>query len=287
MPNNHHTFSLGFSPCPNDCFVFDALLHEKIDTEGLSFIPVIEDVESLNKRAFQKSLDITKLSFFALAHVLENYSLLEAGNALGFGCGPLVVSNFKFQTSNLNNTKLSIAIPGKYTTANFLFSLVYPHLKNKTEILFSEIEDAVWKGKFDLGVIIHESRFTYEKKGLKKIIDLGEWWEKETALPIPLGGIAIKRNLPDELKQKINRVIRKSVSYAFANPFSSKNFIIKHSTELADEVIDAHIKLYVNEYSLALDETGKKAVEMFILKAVSLLELLSFTKAVLPTKKKN
>mgnify|MGYP001605632866 FL=1 len=144
---------------------------------------------------------------------------------------------------------------------------MYPHLENKTEVLFSEIEDALLKEKFALGVIIHESRFTYEKKGLKKIIDLGLWWEKETALPIPLGGIAIKKKLPEEIKLKMNRVIRKSVLYAFDNPSSSRNFIKKHSTELTDEVIDAHIKLYVNEYSLALGETGKKAVETFFLKA--------------------
>src|SRR5690349_6093308 len=190
----HRPLTIGFSPCPNDCFIFDALLHDKIDTEGFVFKPVIEDVEALNQKAFKSKLDITKLSFFAFAQVQKKYSLLDSGSALGFGVGPLVVSAANIQSMDPD---LRVAIPGKNTTANLLFSLAYPHLKNKTEVLFSEIEDKVLKGRFDLGVIIHESRFTYRKKGLKKIADLGEWWESKTKSPIPLGGITIKKTYPE------------------------------------------------------------------------------------------
>lgn len=266
----HHPLTLGFSPCPNDCFIFDALLHGKIDTEGLKFNPIIEDVEALNRRAVQgkrkkakdKSLDITKLSFFAYSKVQKNYALLDSGAALGFGVGPLVVSrNSELQTPN---SKLKIAIPGKNTTANLLFSLVFPHLKNKTEVLFSEIEDAVLNEQFDWGVIIHESRFTYEKKGLKKVIDLGEWWEEKYKCPLSLGGIFVKKSFPKEIKRKINWVIRRSVEFALANPESNKTFVKKHSQELDDEVIKQHINLYVNKFSVSLGEEGKKAVDSFL-----------------------
>ncbi len=264
---NHQPLTIGFSPCPNDCFIFDALLHGKVDTEGLSFKPVIEDVEALNRRANpdpkdnrrlrpkvkSKQLDITKLSFFAYSKIQNNYALLDSGSALGFGVGPLVVSAadspLKKGVRGLSN-KLKIAIPGKNTTANLLFSLAYPNLKNKTEILFSKIEDEVLKGNFDLGVIIHESRFTYEQKGLKKIIDLGQWWEKKTKSPIPLGGIAIKKDLSGfknltglALEKKVDRIIRRSVEYAFANPNSSKAFIKKYAQEMDDTVIKQHIDL--------------------------------------------
>ncbi len=259
-----HVLTLGFSPCPNDCFIFDAMLHGKIDTEGLIFQPVIEDVEALNKKAFKTKLNISKLSFFTFAHVQKKYSLLDSGAAIGFGVGPLLVSGSSFNVSRLKDTSLRIAIPGKNTTANLLLSLAYPHLKNKTEVLFSEIEDEVLKGKFDLGVIIHESRFTYEQKGLKKVIDLGDWWEKKTKSPIPLGGIAIKRSLPIEIQKKAEHVIRKSVEFAFKNPGASKVFIKKHAQEMDDAVIKQHIALYVNKFSLSLGSKGRKAVEVLL-----------------------
>ena len=257
--------SLGFSPCPNDCFIFDAMLHSKVDTEGLKFKAIIEDVEALNKKAFKDKLDITKLSFFTYAQVQKKYSLLDSGAALGFGVGPLVVatSNLKPLASNLR-----IAIPGKNTTANLLFSLAFPNLKNKTEVLFSEIEDSVVKGKFDLGLVIHESRFTYKQKGLKKVMDLGKWWEKKTKSPIPLGGIAISKKFPKEIQQKVERVIRRSVEFAFANPNSSKAFVKKHAQEMDDRVIRKHIKLYVNKYSISLGVKGRKAVSV-LLKEIS------------------
>lgn len=261
--------SLGFSPCPNDCFIFDAMLHGKIDTEGLLFKPVIEDVEALNQKAFKSKLDITKLSFFAFSQVQKDYTLLDSGSALGFGVGPLVISKKGYSPLSLRRGvggEATIAIPGKNTTANLLFSLAYPDLKNKTEVLFSDIEDEVLKGKYDLGVIIHESRFTYKQKGLKKIIDLGDWYEKKTKSPIPLGGIAIKKIFPKEIQKRVERVIRKSVEFAFANPNSSKAFIKKHAQEMDDKVIKKHINLYVNKYSISLGVKGRKAVNVLLKK---------------------
>jgi 1,4-dihydroxy-6-naphthoate synthase len=265
--------TLGFSPCPNDCFIFDAMIHHKIDTQGLQFDVVMEDVETLNQKAFAGALDITKLSFHAYAYVTKQYQLLTSGAALGNGCGPLLVyspkskvqsSKFKVQSST------SIAIPGKYTTANFLLSLAFPQATNKTEILFSDIEDAVASGKFEAGLIIHENRFTYEQKGLEKIIDLGEYWESQTQSPIPLGGIVVKRNFDSELKQKINTVLRKSVEYAFANPLASKAFVKAHAQAMSEDVMQKHIDLYVNKYSVDLGIEGKKAINTLFNKAEEL-----------------
>jgi len=258
---------LGFSPCPNDCFIFDAMIHGKIDTEGLEFDVMMEDVETLNEKAFKGELDITKLSFHAFAYLTNTYKLLNSGSALGKGCGPLLVSSKKYQVSSPEITNSKIAIPGKYTTANFLLSLAYPEAKNKIEMVFSEIENAVVSEKVDLGLIIHENRFTYEQKGLKKIIDLGEWWENETDMPIPLGGIVIKKNISAEIIQKANRVLRKSVEYAFANPKASLPFVKEHAQEMSEEVMYKHIDLYVNNYSIDLGEEGKKSVKKMFEKA--------------------
>jgi len=274
------TFTLGFSPCPNDCFIFDALLHGKIDTEGLTFKTVIEDVEALNRRAVKgsklkvQSLDITKLSFFSYAQVKKKYSILDSGSALGFGVGPLVISDKRLKIEDLNDKKLRIAIPGKNTTANLLFSLAFPKASNKVEMLFSKIEDAVLKRKVDAGVIIHESRFTYKQKGLKKVIDLGEWWESKTKLPIPLGCIAIKNSFSKNIQKKVERVIRRSVEFAFANPDSGKVFIKKHAQEMDDAVIKKHIHLYVNRYSVSLGKEGRKAVNIFLRKAEKLNRII-------------
>ena len=288
--------SLGFSPCPNDTFIFDAMIHQKIDTEGLSFDVVYDDVETLNQKAFRTDLDITKLSYHAYAYLTEDYVLLHAGSALGFGVGPLLICNnedfisadslaglrshpiaigssdfrpqtsdFRPQTSDLRPqiSDLSIGIPGKYTTANFLLSLAFPEAKNKIEMKFSEIESALLNHQIDLGVIIHENRFTYQEKGLKKIIDLGEFWEDLTQGPIPLGGIMIKRDLPEEVKQKVNRIIRRSVEYAFDHPESGMDFICSLSQEMSTEVIKKHIDLYVNKFSIDLGKKGRKAVKTF------------------------
>lgn len=270
--------SLGFSPCPNDCFIFDAMVHGKIDTEGLEFDVVMEDVEALNQRAFKSELDITKLSFHAFLYVQENYILLRSGSALGFNCGPLLVERAELSVERKNNATLStlnpqlstyrIAIPGKNTTANFLLSLAFPEAKNKTEVLFSEIEQGVLDGKYDAGLIIHESRFTYEQKGLKKIIDLGEFWESLIHAPIPLGGIVARRNFDNELLQKINRIIRKSVEYAYANTPDVMAYVKTHAQEMSEEVMKKHIDLYVNEFSIDLGVKGKDAVDILFKKAL-------------------
>ncbi len=267
--------TLGFSPCPNDCFIFDAMVHHKIDTEGLEFDVVMEDVEALNQRAFRSELDITKLSFHAFLYVQKNYILLKSGSALGFNCGPLLVS--KYSTLNTKHETLNIAIPGKNTTANFLLSLAFPEMKNKTEVLFSEIEQAVLDGKYDAGLIIHESRFTYEQKGLKKIMDLGEFWEGLIHTPIPLGGIVARRNFDNDLLQKINRVIKKSIEYAFANTPDVMPYVKQHAREMSEEVMKKHINLYVNEFSIDLGETGTKAVNLLFNKAKEIGLIKDFT----------
>ncbi len=260
--------TLGFSPCPNDTFIFDALIHHKIDTEGLQFEVSFEDVETLNNKAFATELDITKLSYFAYAHVLKNYVLLNAGSALGFGVGPLLVS--KQQNFKVLDAKLKVGIPGKFTTANFLLSLAYPQLGNKVALVFNTIEQKLLAGEIDLGVIIHENRFTYQDKGLHKVVDLGQYWEQETHCPIPLGGIVIKRSLPIEVKQKVQRVLQKSVEYAFANPKAGLAFIRQHAQEMSEEVMYQHINLYVNKYSLDLGVDGRKAIELLFKRAIAL-----------------
>ncbi|HEX8608869.1 MAG TPA: 1,4-dihydroxy-6-naphthoate synthase, partial [Pedobacter sp.] len=211
--------TLGFSPCPNDTFIFDALIHHKIDTEGLEFEVFFDDVETLNQKAFKAELDITKLSFHAFAYVHEQYVLLDAGSALGFGVGPLLICKNQDVAFNLD-PGLRVGIPGEYTTANFLLGIAYPQLGNKQVLLFSDIESALLEDKIDIGLIIHENRFTYEEKGLHKIIDLGSYWENLTGCAIPLGGIVVNRALDPETQNKVNRLIRKSVEYAFANPKS-------------------------------------------------------------------
>ncbi len=250
--------TLGISPCPNDTFIFDAMVNKKIDTEGLSFDLAISDVEKLNTLSFQHVLDITKLSYYAYAHVINQYVLLDAGSALGKNCGPLFITKPAKQKCDFEG--LVVAIPGKYTTANFLLSMAFPKIANKAEMLFSEIENAIGHDKVDAGVIIHETRFTYEGKGLVKIMDLGEYWETQTGLPIPLGGIAIKRNIPEEVAQKVNRIVRKSVEYALAHPAASREFVRRHAQEMDEGVRNQHIQLYVNNYSVELGEIGKQAV---------------------------
>ncbi|HTM97388.1 MAG TPA: 1,4-dihydroxy-6-naphthoate synthase [Pedobacter sp.] len=258
--------TLGFSPCPNDTFIFDALIHHKIDTEGLTFDVSYHDVETLNQKALQGELAITKLSFNAFAHVVNQYALLNAGSALGFGVGPLLIckqENLAQITGQLQteNGKLRTGIPGKYTTANFLLSIAYPHLINKKELVFNEIENALLNDQIDVGLIIHENRFTYQEKGLAKIIDLGDHWEQLTGCAIPLGGIVINRNIDPSIQQKVDQLIRKSVEYAFANPKSGIDFIRQHAQEMSEEVMYKHIELYVNQYSINLGKEGKSAID--------------------------
>ncbi len=258
--------SLGFSPCPNDTFIFDALIHHKIDTEGLEFEVFYDDVETLNQKAMRGELDISKLSYHAYAYVADKYVLLDAGSALGYGVGPMLICKDDpdklsgFLKSTVSNPK--IGIPGRYTTANFLLGLAFPNANNKVELVFSDIENAVLEGRVDIGLIIHENRFTYQDKGLKKIIDLGDYWEKETGCAIPLGGIVANRNLPLDVQHKINRVLRRSVEFAFENPKSGLEFIRSHAQEMSEEVMYKHIDLYVNKYSVDLGAEGKKAIRL-------------------------
>lgn len=251
--------SLGFSPCPNDTFIFDAMIHGRIDTEGLEFEVILADVEALNQKAFAGELDITKLSYHAYAHLLDQYILLDAGSALGHNCGPLLIAKKQLSREEVNQS--DIAIPGKYTTANFLLGLAFPEATQKREVIFSDIENQVLQEKVQAGLIIHENRFTYQDKGLKKIIDLGEYWESETKMPIPLGGIVVNRRLAPNVQQKVNRVMARSVAYAFDHPEASRPFVKEHAQEMEEAVMQQHINLYVNDYTKGLGEKGRSAVQ--------------------------
>lgn len=254
--------TIGFSPCPNDTFIFDALVHHKIDTEGLDFDVYLGDVEDLNNKAFKDELDITKISYHAYGYLTDNYVLLDSGSALGKGCGPLLIKQSNNKELNLENA--SIAIPGKYTTANFLLSIAHPEAKNKQETLFSEIENNVINNTVDAGLIIHENRFTYQDKGLEKIIDLGEYWEKTTGHLIPLGGIIIKRDLSKKTIEKVNRVLRKSIEFAFKNPSEPLKYMQCNAQEMSEKIMMQHVELYVNKYSIDLGKEGRDAIiQMF------------------------
>ena len=250
--------TLGFSPCPNDTFIFDAMVHGRIDTEGLEFDYFLADVEELNRKAFASAVDITKMSYHAYAYAAQNYLILDAGSALGFRNGPLLISKHEIGTSGLEGKK--IAIPGKYTTANLLFSIAWPEAKNKIEYLFSDIESALLNEEADAGLIIHETRFTYYKKGLHKLADMGEYWEQLTGLPIPLGAIVINRNIPEDIALKVNRILRKSLEYAYKDSFASYDFVASNAKEMDSTVMNNHIKLFVNEYSLNLGARGRDAI---------------------------
>jgi 1,4-dihydroxy-6-naphthoate synthase len=261
------TLTLGFSPCPNDCFMFDAIVNRRIDLEGLDFSVELADVEALNQAAFAGGIDVTKLSYHAYAYCAGDYVLLDAGSALGRNCGPLLISKRPIAPEEVAAGALRIAIPGTFTTANFLLGLAFPAAQNKTPLLFSAIEAALLDDAYDAGLIIHENRFTYEARGLKKIIDLGEFWEGETGAPIPLGGIVVKRSLPGEVQQTVNRVLRRSVEYAFAHRSASLPFVREHAQEMSEDVMYRHIDLYVNQYSIDLGAEGKRAVELLFEKA--------------------
>lgn len=250
--------TLGFSPCPNDTFIFDAMVHGRIDTEGLEFDYFLADVEELNRKALDSKVDITKISYHAYAYVADNYLILDSGSALGHRNGPLLISKKIIEPSTIPG--LRIAIPGKMTTANLLFSIAWPDALNKTEYLFSDIEDALLNEEVDAGLIIHETRFTYYRRGLRKIADMGQYWEKETGLAIPLGAIVINRSVPENVALKVNRILRRSLEYAYKDSFASYDFVAENAKEMDSSVMNSHIKLYVNEYSLDLGEKGKNAI---------------------------
>ncbi|MEN9297761.1 MAG: hypothetical protein RLZZ429_74 [Bacteroidota bacterium] len=253
------TLTLGFSPCPNDTFIFDALVNGKIDTGGISFDVVLEDVQTLNQWAIEGKLDISKISYGVLPLVLQQYKVLNSGGALGKGVGPLLITKHQtWTTEEVNNAR--IAIPGINTTAHLLFSLAFPSAKNKSFHVFHEIEELVLSGQVDAGVIIHENRFTYQQKGLHKIMDLGDHWEQQTGVPIPLGGIVAHNRLVDSVALQVNDLIKKSVEYAFSHYPEVANYVKENAQEMSEEVMRQHINLYVNEFSIDLGIQGKQAV---------------------------
>lgn len=257
--------TIGFSPCPNDTFIFDAMVNKKIDTENLDIDYVIADIENLNNKALNGVLDMTKLSFQTYFKVKNQYTLLNSGSALGRNCGPVLISKKKYSANELNNLK--VAIPGINTTANLLLTIAFPDIHNKLIKLFSDIEDAIISEEADAGVIIHENRFTYQNKGLIKIIDLGEYWEKITGYPLPLGCIAVKKDINVGTQNFVSvlntmeRVMRRSIEFALQNPESSLDFVRTHSQTLSDDVINKHIKLYVNDFTVYLGAEGRNAID--------------------------
>lgn len=258
--------SLGFSPCPNDTYIFDALVNRRIELNKYQFDVEIADVEKLNQLAFESVLDVTKLSFAAFAHVSMHYQLLPYGAALGFGNGPLLISKHKIYPDEISH--INIATPGKFTTAVLLLGIFWPDAKLQKEYLFSDIEEVVLSGEADAGLIIHETRFTYKQRGLQKIADLGELWEKENNLPLPLGGIAIKRSLPEKIKSDAGNLLKDSLAYANRFPEASKEFIRKNAQETSETITKQHIGLYVNKFSTDLGLEGKDAIMQILKKGV-------------------
>jgi 1,4-dihydroxy-6-naphthoate synthase len=256
-------FSLGFSPCPNDTFIFDALVNKKIDTEGIDFEVHLEDVQTLNNFALENRFDFSKISYGVMPLLLETHTLLNSGGAMGNGVGPLLICKDPNITPDEVN-HLRIAIPGKNTTAYLLFSYVYPNAKNISFYVFNEIEAAVLSGEVDAGVIIHENRFTYAQKGLYKITDLGAEWETKTKSPIALGGIVASNRIPKPIMQQVDQLIAKSVAYAFSNYPSISEYVSCHAQEMSEAVMRQHIDLYVNDFSTDMGETGKNAIKTLV-----------------------
>ena len=259
------TLSLGYSPCPNDTFIFYALTHGKVTLPGHKVTERLEDVETLNQLALNGLLDLTKISYHALGHLRDQYALLHSGGALGRGCGPLVISRNKKDMRSLRGNK--IAIPGQLTTANLLLQLYGEGYEDLLIVPFEQIMPSLMRGEADAGVIIHESRFTYQDAGFHEVLDLGAWWESDSGLPIPLGGILAKRDLGAETVNEVEQAIRASLEYAYQHPRDPKAYIKQHAQELDDEVIDSHIELYVNDFSLGLGEEGIAAVETLLSRA--------------------
>ena len=247
---------LAISPCPNDTFMFDAIVNKRIDLEGYTFDVEYHDIEQLNERVLSGEAEVSKCSTALLRAVGERYRLLDSGSALGRGNGPLLVRR-KGETTPIRR----IAVPGLYTTANALIGRLFPDIEERVPMLFSKIAEAVEGGEFDAGVLIHEGRFVYERRNLELLADLGLEWERQMELPLPLGSIIIDRSLGEEAARDVERLIRRSIEYAFSNPALSRDFIKSHAQELEDHVIDKHISLFVNDFSLTLGDEGRRAVE--------------------------
>lgn len=270
--------TVGYSPCPNDTFLFHALVHGLVGDPKVRWEPHLHDVETLNEMALSGTLPVTKLSFHGYAHCWEQYQLLRTGSALGFGCGPLLITRPDVDFSDPRN--LRIAVPGRLTSAHFLMMLAYPRVHNKEFLVFSEIEQAVLDGRFDAGVIIHENRFTYQEKGLVLVQDLGAWWEQSTGGPIPLGGIAVRRDLDEDLKRSIERGLAESVRYAWKHPSHSAGYVACHAQAMDAEVMKKHIDLYVNSFTEDIGIPGRSAVERMYSEAFSHGLLASLPQAV-------
>ncbi len=262
------TLKLGYSPCPNDTFIFYAMVHGKIETGDLNFNEILLDVEDLNRKALNTELDLSKISYNVYGRVSREYIFLRSGGALGRGCGPLLIAKERYSIDELKGKK--IAVPGIHTTAYLLLQLLNPSLVRQSSIHpmpFNEIIKSVSNGAVDAGLIIHESRFTYASHGLSKIVDLGEWWEGETGLPIPLGGIIARRSFGNVLTGKINTILRSSIDYASSNRSEPMAYIQQHSQELSPDIINQHINLYVNEYSFDIGDDGEKAAIELLMRA--------------------
>ena len=250
---------LAISPCPNDTFMFDAIVNKRIDLEGYTFDVEYHDIEQLNERVLSGEAEVSKCSTALLGAVGERYRLLDSGSALGRGNGPLLVRR-KGDTTPIRR----IAVPGQYTTANALVGRLFPAIEERVPMLFSEIAKAVEAAEFDAGVLIHEGRFVYERRNLELVADLGLEWERRVGLPLPLGSIIISKSLGEEVARDMERLIRRSIECAFAHPELSREFIKSHAQELEDEVIDKHISLFVNDFSLTLGDEGRRAVEELV-----------------------
>lgn len=251
------TLRLSISPCPNDTFMFDAIVNGRIDCEGLSFEVEYHDIEELNHGVEALGPDISKISCAVLPAIKQHYRLLDSGAALGRGNGPLLVRR-KGDKGAIKH----LLVPGEHTTANALVGRLFPQIEYREPMLFSKIAEAVERGDADGGVLIHEGRFVYERRNLELVADLGVEWERQTDLPLPLGGIVIKRELGDEMRSRVERVLRRSIEYAFDNPLLSRDYIKAHAQEMEDDVIEKHIALFVNDFSLSLGEQGRKAIRI-------------------------
>ncbi len=256
--------TLGFSPCPNDTFIFDALVNRKIETDGFEFEVVLEDVQTLNQWAIEGKLDVSKISYGVLPLILDQYLVLNSGGALGKGVGPLLIRKQGGDDKDESVSDHRVGIPGENTTAHMLYSLAYPQSGHKQFMIFSDIEQAVLEDRVDYGVIIHENRFTYQEKGLHKVVDLGDYWEKKTGLPIPLGGIVIRKNIDAGIQRKVDQLIRSSITCAFSNYPHITGYVKQHSQEMSESVMRQHIDLYVNDFSVTLGPDGRHAVSKLL-----------------------
>lgn len=259
------TLTIGYSPCPNDTFIFYALVHGRVRVPGIEFRERLEDVETLNSLALDGTLDITKISYHAFGHLRAQYALLRSGSALGRGCGPLVVARPGTSLPDLRQGV--VAIPGRLTTAALLLRLYDPAVANLAVMSFDRIMETVSGGQAAAGLIIHESRFTYPRYGLEKLLDLGEWWERTFKVPIPLGGILGRRSLGRETLLEVEAGIRESLLYARSHTTEVVDYCRQHSQEMDEEVMKSHIELYVNDFSLDLGREGFAAVQRLFTEA--------------------